>query len=72
MWISATECYCQRLKAGDYGWWLNSENDVRPKWFEGDPIPLNVGDIIEDENSKEKLDNSENDKTDCVCFSDDE
>ena len=45
MWQNATDPVCTKYKLQDCGWLVNS-NEVEPLWFEGDPTPLNIEDII--------------------------
>ncbi|XP_063379234.1 uncharacterized protein LOC134666051 [Cydia fagiglandana] len=64
MWLNATQKHCVKLSATEYGWTLNN-GQYEPLWFDGEPTPLHVDDIVinsEDEGSDNfTSDDDEND-----------
>lgn len=46
MWQNATEVNCVNLIPEQCGWTIDN-NKIEPLWFEGDPTPLLVEDILE-------------------------
>ena len=63
MWQNATEKNCTVLNYESYGWVC--ENEVlQPVWYEGDPTPLNVEDILQEKDD----DNFNNDQDEDEVF----
>lgn len=56
MWKNATNSDCVTLKAEDCGWLL--DNILKPRWFNGDPTPLNVDDILSFNNTSDMAESS--------------
>lgn len=54
MWLSATEVKCQKYEPENCGWILDSSTQsLQPKWFEGEPTPLTIEDIIKTTNTSD-------------------
>lgn len=64
MWLNATQKDCVKLIATEYGWAFNNEQ-YEPFWFDGEPTPLHVHDIVID-SEDEVIDNftSDDDEND--------
>lgn len=60
MWQHSTDPKCIKLSVEDCGWIMKNEM-CEPLWFEGEPSPLNIDDILI------KDDNFESDDEDTQC-----
>ena len=59
MWQNATEANCINFSPEQCGWTVN-DNKIKPLWFEGDPTPLLVEDIVMVELDEVELDEIDN------------
>ena len=69
MWHNATSIKCTLFDATENGWEV-CNNKLRPRWFEGDPTPLAVEDVLTvtsetNENDDEKI-SYEEDEDNCT------
>lgn len=66
MWQNATEANCVNFLPEQCGWTVN-DNKIEPLWFEGDPTPLLVEDIVMvelDEVEYNEIDHDDDDHND--------
>ena len=62
MWQNATDASCSKYNPTECGWLLKDEK-LEPLWFEGDPTPLLVEDIVlNDEDEEEEEDDFSSDE----------
>lgn len=60
MWQNATEANCVNLSLEECGW-TNDNNKIEPFWFESDPTPLLIEDIVSVEIEHNEIDHDTDD-----------